>query len=102
MAAEISSYKLRAKTLSIGIMSQTLSSWVTTFTVPYMYNVDAGNLGARTGFVFAAASLLLLIGTWFLVPETKGMTTEEIDRCYNEKIPVGQFQKYSGGAAPTA
>lgn len=96
IAAEISSLKLRAKTLSIGVMSNTVTSWLTQFTVPYMYNVDSGNLGARTGFVFAAFSLLLIIGTWYIVPETSGLTVEEIDQAYNEKVPTRQFQKRIG------
>jgi hypothetical protein len=33
--------------MSLGIMAQTLSTWIFTFTVPYMYNVDSGNLGAQ-------------------------------------------------------
>jgi hypothetical protein len=93
IAAEISSYKLRAKTLSIGVISSTFSSWLTAFVVPYMYNVDSGNLGARTGFIFAAMSLLLTIGAWFLVPETTGLTMDELDHAYEEKVPVRQFQR---------
>jgi uncharacterized membrane protein len=93
IAAEISSYRLRAKTLSIAVIFQTLSTWLTTFVVPYIYNVDSGNLGARTGFIFAGASILLIIGTWFLVPDTTGMTTNEIDRAYAEKIPARKLKK---------
>lgn len=100
IAAEVSSYKLRAKTLSIGVISQTVSNWLTAFTVPYMYNVDSGNLGARTGFVFAAMSLLLIIGTWFIVPETSGLCTEEIDKAYADKVSVRQFAKLPRGGQP--
>ena len=92
IAAEISSYRLRAKTLSIAVICQTLSTWLTTFIVPYIYNVDSGNLGARTGFIFAGTSVLLIIGTWFLVPDTTGMTTSEIDRAYAEKVPARKLK----------
>jgi hypothetical protein len=61
-----------------------------------MYNVDSGNLGARTGSVFAGLSVLLIIGTWYLVPETTGLTVEEIDKAYNDKVNTRQFQKRIG------
>ncbi|KAF4629180.1 hypothetical protein G7Y89_g8966 [Cudoniella acicularis] len=93
IAAELSSYRLRGKTISIGIMSQTLSTWVTTFVMPYIYNVDAGNLGARTGFVFAGTSALIIAGTWYFVPDTTGMTAEEIDHAYARGIPSRKIKK---------
>lgn len=46
IAAELPSYRLRAKTISIGVICQTLSTWLTLFTVPYMYNVDSGDFGS--------------------------------------------------------
>lgn len=64
-----------------------------------MYNTDAGNLGARTGFVFMAGSVLLFIGSWFLVPDLHGFTTDEVDWLYSQKIPVRHFQQYADGRA---
>lgn len=96
IAAEISSYRLRAKTLSVGVITQTVTAWLTQFIVPYIYNVDSGNLGARTGFVFAGLSVLLIIGTWYIVPETTGLTMEEIDKAYMDKVPVRAFQTRIG------
>ncbi|KAF1926886.1 general substrate transporter [Didymella exigua CBS 183.55] len=99
ITAELSSYRLRAKTQSIGVMASAGTTWLFTFTVPYMYNTDAGNLGARTGFVFMGSSVLLLIGSWFLVPDLKGFTTEEVDWLYKQKISVRHFQQYADGRA---
>ncbi|KAL3477573.1 general substrate transporter [Aspergillus californicus] len=95
IAAEISSYRLRAKSLSIGFFAQTLSAWVTTFTVPYMYNVDSGDLGARTAFPFAGITVLLILGAYVLVPDTTGLTTEEVDRLYEDKVPARKFRGYA-------
>jgi hypothetical protein len=50
--------------------------------MPYMYNVDLGNLGARTGFVFAATLVLHIWGGWSIVPDTTGLSTEDIDNLY--------------------
>ena len=48
IAAELSSYRLRGQTQSIGFGTQLLASCLFNFVTPYMYNTDAGNLGART------------------------------------------------------
>jgi hypothetical protein len=95
IAAELSSYRLRAKTISIAVIVQTLSTWLTTFTVPYMYNVDSGNLGARTGFVFVGTTVLLIAAGWLLVPDTTG-SAEQIDHAYEQRVPPRQFQKIVG------
>ncbi|KAH6629329.1 general substrate transporter [Boeremia exigua] len=99
ITSEISSYRLRAKTQSIGVISNAATTWLFSFTVPYMYNTDSGNLGARTGFVFMGSSVLLMIGSWFLVPDLHGFTTDEVDWLYSQKIPVRHFQQYADGRA---
>ncbi|KAK6221403.1 hypothetical protein LQW54_001504 [Pestalotiopsis sp. IQ-011] len=70
VAAEISSYHLRAKSISPGVFTQTITSWFFIFVTPYMYNVDTGNLGAKTGFIYAATTLLLgyVHSSLFLIP----------------------------------
>jgi Sugar (and other) transporter len=96
IAAELSSYRLRAKTISIGVICQTFSTWLTLFTVPYMYNVDSGDLGARTGFVFVGTTVLLLAAGWYLVPDTTGLTAEQIDHAYEQRVSPRKFQSIVG------
>lgn len=99
ICAEISSYRLRAKTQSVGVISNAAVTWFFTFTVPYMYNTDAGNLGARCAFVFMGSSLLLLVGSYYLVPDLQGFTTAEVDWLYEQKISIPKFQAYADGRA---
>jgi len=91
MAPELSSYRLRQHTQSIGYVVQSFTSWLFQFVVPYMYNVDAGNLGAKTGFIFAGSSVLLFAISWFMLPETSGLTVEEIDMAYTERVSPRKF-----------
>jgi SP family general alpha glucoside:H+ symporter-like MFS transporter len=90
---EIASSRLRQHTQSIGFLVQAVSSWVFHMIVPYIYNTDAGNLGAKTGFVFAGLSAVLLVASWFVVPETAGRSVEEIDAAYQQGIPPRKFHK---------
>lgn len=43
-----------------------------------MINPDAGNLGVKVGFVFFGLGAPFCIAFWFLVPETKGLTFEDV------------------------
>lgn len=59
----------------------------------YIYNVGAGNLGVRAGFVYGGVSLLFLIFSFFLVPDLRGFPTEEVDWLYENKMPVWKIQE---------
>jgi len=76
------------------VIAYAFFTWFFAFTVPYIYNVDSGNLGAKTGFVFMGTSICLTIGSWFLIPNTAGMTTEEVDWMYTNRIPVRNFRAH--------
>ncbi|GAB7348640.1 hypothetical protein MBLNU459_g7012t1 [Dothideomycetes sp. NU459] len=99
VAGEISAYRLRGKNQSIAVMSNSFTTWLFNFILPYIYNVDAGNLGARTGFVFAAASAVLFLASYFVVPDLRGFATDEIDWLYESKISVRKFQEHNDGRA---
>lgn len=92
IAGEISSYRLRAKTQAIAVISNAFSTWLSSFTVAYFYNVDAGDLGIRAGFVYGGGSLLFFIVSFFLIPDLRGFATEEIDWLYKNKISVRRMR----------
>lgn len=93
ITGEISPYRLRAKTQGIAVISNAFSTWLFTFTVAYIYNVDAGNLGIRAGFVYGGGSLLFLVVSYLLVPDLRGFAVEEVDWLYENKVPVWKFQE---------
>lgn len=57
-----------------------------------MYNVDSGKLGARTGFVYAGTSVFLIVIAYLYCPNTAGLSTEEIDHLYEQKVSPRLFQ----------
>lgn len=67
-----------------------------------MYNIDSGDLGARTGLVFAGASLALLLVSYPLIPDLRGLSTAEIDWLYENKISPRRFQEYTDGRVAQA
>lgn len=92
VVAEMSSFKLRGKSLALCVVFNTFCSWLFSFVTPYMYNVDAGNLGARTGFVWAAASAMYFVVSYFVVPETMAVTVAEMDWLFENKVSSRDFQ----------
>lgn len=67
--------------------------WASSFVFPYMINPDAGNLGGKIGFVYGGLTLVGFVGTFFLLPETKGRTIQEVDLLYEHKINPRHFSK---------
>jgi MFS family permease len=93
LASEIATMRLRATTQ--GFITITNSVWglIMQFTVPYMINPDAGNLGGKVGFIFLGTGLMASIGGWYLFPETKGLSFEKLDELYAMKVPPRLFKK---------
>ena len=52
--------------------------WVVLFTVPYMVNPDAGDLGGKVGFIFFGLGVITTVLMYFFAPETKGLTWDEV------------------------
>lgn len=78
LGSEISSPPLRATTISFLGLTQCLVGWLIGFISPYLINPDAGNLGAKIGFIFAGMGVPLCILFWFFIPETMGLTYEDV------------------------
>jgi hypothetical protein len=93
LASEIATMRLRAATQ--GLITITNSVWglIMQFTVPYMINPDAGNLGGKVGFIFLGTGLIAGIGGWYLFPETKGLSFKRLDELYASGIPARRFHK---------
>ncbi|KAK5078276.1 hypothetical protein LTR64_003315 [Lithohypha guttulata] len=76
---EIFPYSLRAKGLTVEMMSIYGSLVILAFVNP----IAVGNLGWRYYIVFCVLLVVILITTWFLFPETKGYSLEEIAEIFD-------------------
>ncbi|KAK4143409.1 general substrate transporter [Dichotomopilus funicola] len=93
LASEIATIRLRAMTQGLITITNAVWGLIMQFTVPYMINPDAGNLGGKVGFIFLATGLIAGIGGWYLFPETKGLSFEHLDQLYAMNVPPRLFQK---------
>lgn len=52
-----------------------------------MVGKDKGNLGPKVFFVWGALCSACFVYAYFLVPETKGLSLEQVDRMLEETTP---------------
>jgi SP family sugar:H+ symporter-like MFS transporter len=61
-------------------------SFGATFWTPYMLDPDYGNMGANVGYFYAGVTAIIAVMIFFLVPETAGLTLEQVDGVFNSGI----------------
>ena len=52
-----------------------------------MVGKDQGNLGPKVFFVWGALCTACFVYAYFLIPETKGLSLEQVDRMLEETTP---------------
>lgn len=68
--------------------------WLTAFTTPYFINKASLNWGPKYGYIWFPSGLIVTAFVYFMLPEVKGRTLEEIDEMFRNKVPTSQFEKY--------
>jgi MFS transporter, SP family, general alpha glucoside:H+ symporter len=97
VAGEVSATRLRAKSVGIGYGWSCLASIVWTIALPYLFNSDEANLGGNIGWIFLGMGLIMLALVFFLVPETKGRSFDELDILFERGVTARGFAKYDLG-----
>ncbi|OKP07877.1 Maltose permease MAL31 [Penicillium subrubescens] len=93
LASELATMRLRGATQGLVTISNAVWGLIMQFTIPYMINPDAGNLGGKVGFIFLATGLIAAVGGFFLYPETKGISFEKLDELFALKVKPRHFKQ---------
>ena len=74
---------------SRGVALSTASNWLwnTIIAVITPYMTDKGNMKSSVFFVWGALCTAAFVYSYFLVPETKGLTLEQVDKMMEETTP---------------
>ncbi|KAH8799465.1 putative sugar transporter [Xylogone sp. PMI_703] len=94
VVSEVSSSRLRAKTVALARNAYLLSILINYFVGPYILNPSKGNWKGKTGFLTGSIIVLCWIWAWFRLPETKGRTYEELDILFSKKLKTREFKNY--------
>ncbi|KAK9427992.1 general substrate transporter [Lipomyces doorenjongii] len=95
---EVATSRLRVKTISIGLAVQSSLNTMWSFTLPYLFNPDKANLGAKVAFIFGGLAILCVIYLWFYQPETAGRSYEELDELFMKHVSARKFSAYKTDA----
>ncbi|KAH0133086.1 putative maltose permease, partial [Aureobasidium melanogenum] len=94
LICEVSSTRLRGRTIAIATAVQSLFGIVFTIGMPYMLSSDEGNWKGKAGYLFGAISVACLVWCWFRLPETFGRTFQELDIIFEHKVSARKFASY--------
>ncbi|KAJ3527498.1 hypothetical protein NM208_g10672 [Fusarium decemcellulare] len=89
----------RERVLSVALFFGFGVSLMITSVSPYVQDKGYGNLGSRIGFIWGAASVIAAVWSFFLVPESKGLSLEQLDYLYEEKVSPREFGKFTFASA---
>ena len=89
---ETSSVRLRPLTTGIGRGAYYLVNIPCIFLASYMLNTDKWNLGAKSGYVWAATALICSIMSWIWIPEMKNRSFREIDILFQRRVQARKWK----------
>ncbi|KZO96270.1 maltose permease [Calocera viscosa TUFC12733] len=92
--AEISTARLRSKTVAWGVVVNQLSALIIQVINPYLINPNEANLQGKVGWLFGGLGVIFTVWSFFGVPETGGRTIDELDILFEKKVPIRQFSTY--------
>jgi sugar porter (SP) family MFS transporter len=94
VVGEIFPLAIRAKSMSMATASNWLWNFAIGYSTPYLVDEGAGKagLGAKVFFIWGGCCFLCLAFTYFFIPETKGLSLEQVDLLYQNSSIIGSNQ----------
>lgn len=71
-----------------------MGNWLGVFTAPYFINPASLGWAAKYGYIWFGSNMVLLVFTWFYIPETRDRTLEEIHEMFEARVPARGFKRY--------
>ncbi|PVH93650.1 putative maltose permease MAL61 [Periconia macrospinosa] len=90
---ETSSIRLRPLTTGIGRGAYYIVNIPCIFLASYMLNTDEGNLGGKSGYVWAGTAFICTALSWVFIPEMKNRSYREIDILFNRHVPARKWEE---------
>jgi MFS family permease len=84
---EIFPLPIRSRGVGLSTASNWLWNTIIAVITPYMVGTDKGNLQSNVFFIWGGLCTCAFIYAYFLVPETKGLTLEQVDKMMEETTP---------------
>lgn len=87
LIGEIYPLQIRSRGVALSTASNWLWNCIIAVITPYMVDTDKADLGAKVFYIWGSLCACAYVYTYFLVPETKGLTLEQVDSMLEEATP---------------
>ncbi|PPJ52104.1 hypothetical protein CBER1_09612 [Cercospora berteroae] len=87
LIGEIFPLPIRSRGVALSTASNWLWNTIIAVITPYMVNTDEGDLKSSVFFVWGGLCTCAFVYSYFLVPETKGLSLEQVDQMMAETTP---------------
>ncbi|KAL2754000.1 hypothetical protein ACRALDRAFT_1041757 [Sodiomyces alcalophilus JCM 7366] len=84
---EIFPLPIRSRGVALSTASNWLWNTIIAVITPYMVGTNRGDMKSSVFFVWGGLCTCAFVYTYFLVPETKGLSLEQVDRMMEETTP---------------
>ncbi|KAF9887933.1 hypothetical protein FE257_009455 [Aspergillus nanangensis] len=84
---EIFPLPIRSRGVALSTASNWLWNCIIAVITPYMVDEQKGDLKAKVFFIWGSLCACAFVYTYFLIPETKGLTLEQVDKMMEETTP---------------
>ncbi|KAI1265392.1 general substrate transporter [Xylariaceae sp. FL1019] len=91
VVSEAARLRMKEKTNLLACVISVLTTFATSFSTPYLINPQYANLGAKVGFIYGSFNIVMVILTFFFIPEMKGRTLEEVDQLFDSGVSLRKF-----------
>ncbi|OCF39724.1 MFS transporter, SP family, general alpha glucoside:H+ symporter [Kwoniella heveanensis CBS 569] len=92
VVGEVSSTRLRSKTVGLSRNLYNILSVVSGILNTYQMNPDAWNWKGRAGFFWGGSAALITLWAYFRLPECKGRSYRELDLLFERRVSARQFK----------
>jgi len=84
---EIFPLPIRSRGVGLSTASNWLWNTIIAIITPYMVHENRGNMKSSVFFVWGGLCTAAFVYSYFLIPETKGLTLEQVDKMMEETTP---------------
>ncbi|KAF8159507.1 MFS monosaccharide transporter [Crassisporium funariophilum] len=94
ITGEIFPLQVRAKAMSMSVASNWLWNFGIGYATPYLVNSAPGSAGleSKVFFIWGSTCFCCIIFTFLCIPETKGLSLEQIDEMYQNTTPMKSLE----------
>lgn len=91
--SEAAASRIKEKTNLLATTISVVTTFVTSFTLPYLLHYRYAGLGGKVGFIYGSICAIMAVLAYFFIPELKGRSLEEVDQLFASGESLRKFKR---------